>query len=585
MSLVPDLSVEVAVIARPGTALDACLGALAGAGVADPRVVRVRDVRGGLADARNRALVACRADVLAYVEDDVVVAPTWLDGVHHAFGTDALRACAGGPLRPRTIAPPPWLSDDLLVTFGLAWIDGPARELVPSERTFPGGSVAFRAAALRGVGGFWPACGHPLARDWFGEDHHAQHELARAGWTARFEPAMAAERVIDGARLTRRDVLLARLRYGSRFTLMGGTRPPQVAARQVAAGLVGAPLALLRGDRPRAMARLARASENAGVLLGPLVAHADLQPVTSRTPFAASIPPPAPHPVRAKVDVARSGLRPTRSDVRAAVLLYHRVADTDGDPLGLTVAPAHFAEQLDALGDRLTTLDAIVAGDHPDGAVAVTFDDGYADNLTHAAPALDGRPATLFVTTGWIGGDRPFWWDVVAASGDLLTLGDRAWPPGSPTARGFAHAFLQPRAPEEIARLTAGLEGQPDGRPMTVAELQDAARAFDLGAHTVTHRSLAWADPETQRDELTRSADALARWTGRQPRTCSYPFGVPGADVDRTTQRVAREAGFTAGLLNHPGVVTRATDRFALPRLVVPDVGGGDFAAWLDAHL
>src|SRR5271165_453487 len=80
-----------------------------------------------------------------------------------------------------------------------------------------------------------------------------------------------------------------------------------------------------------------------------------------------------------------------------AILMYHRIATPDVDPWGLSVSPKRFAEQVQALRARRTMLsmDALVArlksGDLPHDAVALTFDDGYLDNLGQAKPILEGR--------------------------------------------------------------------------------------------------------------------------------------------------------------------------------------------------
>src|SRR5262245_22040769 len=104
---------------------------------------------------------------------------------------------------------------------------------------------------------------------------------------------------------------------------------------------------------------------------------------------------------------------------RALILMYHRVAEPPMDPWYLSVSPRHFAEQLDVLRQhaRLLRVDqlsrALRDGDVPDRSVVVTFDDGYADNLRTAKSLLElyNVPATVFLTTGYIGQDREFWWD------------------------------------------------------------------------------------------------------------------------------------------------------------------------------
>jgi peptidoglycan/xylan/chitin deacetylase (PgdA/CDA1 family) len=104
---------------------------------------------------------------------------------------------------------------------------------------------------------------------------------------------------------------------------------------------------------------------------------------------------------------------------KALILMYHRVAEVDLDPWGLCVTPQYFAEHLSVLQkyahpislQQLTQ--AHRKGKIPHRAVAITFDDGYADNLYNAKPLLEryNIPATVFVATGQIGSQREFWWD------------------------------------------------------------------------------------------------------------------------------------------------------------------------------
>src|SRR4051812_39876654 len=95
--------------------------------------------------------------------------------------------------------------------------------------------------------------------------------------------------------------------------------------------------------------------------------------------------------------------------------MYHKVNDVPGNPL--SVPTSLFAEQMAALADlgyRVVALDEVLAHYRegrplPPGAVLITFDDGYRDNLENAAPILAARgyPATIFVPIGYLDSERP----------------------------------------------------------------------------------------------------------------------------------------------------------------------------------
>ena len=99
--------------------------------------------------------------------------------------------------------------------------------------------------------------------------------------------------------------------------------------------------------------------------------------------------------------------------------MYHRVAQKGIDPWSLAVTPEHFDQQLAVLKKHAQPLSLLELhqahkkGKVPEGAVAITFDDGYANNLLEATPILQshGIPATIFVATGYIEKQREYWWD------------------------------------------------------------------------------------------------------------------------------------------------------------------------------
>src|SRR6185437_3528364 len=108
--------------------------------------------------------------------------------------------------------------------------------------------------------------------------------------------------------------------------------------------------------------------------------------------------------------------------IAPTILMYHRVADVAVDPWRLAVSPGWFERQMADLARHRSPMpvgelvDRLRRGTAPKDAVAVTFDDGYVDNLVYAKPILAeyGIPATLFLPTGSVGQPEEFWWDELA---------------------------------------------------------------------------------------------------------------------------------------------------------------------------
>src|SRR5262245_42467602 len=105
-----------------------------------------------------------------------------------------------------------------------------------------------------------------------------------------------------------------------------------------------------------------------------------------------------------------------RQPQRPIILLYHSIAKVSTDPWGLRVSPRKFAEHMAILRERANPMpfaefdQRFGVGDLPPRSVAVTFDDGYADNLHAALPVLEHHriPATAFISTGYIGSDHEY---------------------------------------------------------------------------------------------------------------------------------------------------------------------------------
>jgi peptidoglycan/xylan/chitin deacetylase (PgdA/CDA1 family) len=315
------------------------------------------------------------------------------------------------------------------------------------------------------------------------------------------------------------------------------------------------------------------------------------------------------------------------------VLLYHRIEHASTDPQLLCVSPEHFAEHVELIAERYEPVrlqDLVTAlreGELPSQAVAITFDDGYADNLAAAKPVLErnGVPATVFVASGWIGGDRMFWWDelefLLLRPGRLppvleletgteilrWELGDEAvytreaaaarshWTvlarhdPGR-RQRIYRELCARLRELDELARErvldSLRLAGEwtvaPNGelpRAMTVEQLRRLAggEIVDIGAHTVTHPTLSRLEPDMQREEIAGSRQQLEAALGRPITSFAYPYGGTG-DFDETTALIVRNAGFDHACGNFLSRLGPRTDAYRLPRVVVRDYDGAQLA-------
>src|SRR5215213_8107411 len=191
----------------PAADVDAHRAAFGGTVLVEPRP--------GLSRARNRALAwasEAGASVLAFVDDDAVVAGGWWEALGRRWDeAPANVACIGGPIRPRFDAdPPPWFSDGIAHVLTLLDRGPSVRDLDLAPDAVYGANIAFRVEPLRQAGGFDPALGHSGARTFFAEEVEAQRALLRLGFRVRYVPDAAVWHVIGAERLTRASFLRRR---------------------------------------------------------------------------------------------------------------------------------------------------------------------------------------------------------------------------------------------------------------------------------------------------------------------------------------------------------------------------------------
>jgi len=296
------------------------------------------------------------------------------------------------------------------------------------------------------------------------------------------------------------------------------------------------------------------------------------------------------------------------------ILMCHRVAEPAWDPWALSIAPARFDGQLQRLvAERIPlSMREFVArledGTLPARAVAVTFDDGYVDNLRTAKPILEQHrvPATVFLATGYVGRRREFWWDELTrlilgrrdALAGALVVGARTipvrldaqkardrtsstWQANDRPRTARQHLYidlwrelqvLAPAAREEGLERIRELFGSPppsgDDLPMTAEEVRrlvgGARVALDIGAHSESHRPLTTVPVRDRGNEITRSRSACEALSGQTIEGFAYPHG----DRDTATSELVRAAGFRwACSTRHAAVDCARFDLFDLPRV------------------
>ncbi|MCP5264929.1 MAG: polysaccharide deacetylase family protein [Burkholderiaceae bacterium] len=283
----------------------------------------------------------------------------------------------------------------------------------------------------------------------------------------------------------------------------------------------------------------------------------------------------------------------TRSgpEARLSVLLYHRVLDRP-DPLRPTTPDAEmFGRHMRWLCDQFSVMslteavDRLREGSLPPRAAAVTFDDGYRDNATNAAPILRdaGLSATVFVNTAYLDGRVPFFeliTDLVRGfDGERLDLED--WglgchEMGTDDQRSSAIdaicGQLKYLAGDRCDRYVAEI-AQREGVPITGDLMLDEAAlgtlvdaGLEIGSHGHDHFILSTLSPHEARDQLARSRDIIASMTGAAPRFYAYPNGKRGIDFDDTHIEMVKDAGYDAAFAADDGVCCSTEQLFSLPR-------------------
>lgn len=274
-----------------------------------------------------------------------------------------------------------------------------------------------------------------------------------------------------------------------------------------------------------------------------------------------------------------------------SILIFHRVLSVPdllfpGEP---DVARfEQIAQWLKAWFNVLPLSEAVARlqrGDLPPRAAAITFDDGYADNLVYAHPILlkHRLPATFFIATGFLDGGM-MWNDTIIESirgvavpeldGAFLGLG--VLPLITIEDKRSALARIIPvikhlpsgMRSEAVARIAECCKANlPSDLMLSTPQLQQLlAEGAGIGAHTISHPILSVLDQAVARREIANSRDVLEGILGERVGLFAYPNGRLGTDYSHTHAGIVKSLGFDAAVATNWGVCTKASNIFQLPR-------------------
>jgi peptidoglycan/xylan/chitin deacetylase (PgdA/CDA1 family) len=230
-----------------------------------------------------------------------------------------------------------------------------------------------------------------------------------------------------------------------------------------------------------------------------------------------------------------------------------------------------FVESLLGYGVAIRDLHAAITCPQPGLTAAITFDDGYFNNV-RALDILEGCgvPATFFISTSHVDEGKSFWWDALYRNARKTGTGTsviasqirRLKPLRNDQIEAQLRQWFGPTALTPVSDCD---------RPFTPAELATLAGSpqATLGNHTSDHGILTNYDPTGAREQIVRAQEYLTRVTGTAPKVIAYPNG----NCDRRVVEIAREAGLELGVTVRAGANQAPVARpFELRRLTIRKV-------------
>ena len=293
-------------------------------------------------------------------------------------------------------------------------------------------------------------------------------------------------------------------------------------------------------------------------------------------------------------------IRPWRG--RTAILCYHRVlpdeiVNVDKSPLkDMVVSVSNFEEQMKFIHNNYTVVSMDQLIDHLNSkskefVVAVTFDDGYIDNYTHALPILDSYniPATIYITTRFPEKDcEMFWyelWELINSKNKIIFRN-----------RGKLYKFkltnnksriivfnklkniINQEDPLSQKKIMSRIRGNVEkinyfNICLNWEEIKNISQYpnISIGSHSHSHYSFGILNDNEKNTELYHSKKLIEKNLGMKINHFAYPFGQM-KDCNLKDSKILHDLGYKSASVAFPFKLhCNSFNQYYLPRIVIND--------------
>jgi peptidoglycan/xylan/chitin deacetylase (PgdA/CDA1 family) len=276
-----------------------------------------------------------------------------------------------------------------------------------------------------------------------------------------------------------------------------------------------------------------------------------------------------------------------------SIFTFHRVLDKKcsvipdwPDSLEFAAKIKWISRNADIVPLEVALQEVFKGGTSKSRLAAITFDDGYKDNLKVAVPVLKSlnAHATFFIATKYINGrgifdDRivqsVFQSSLRSLNAEQLELGTLLLdtPRNKQTSINRLLEKLKYRSLIDREKITDQLviqlvDVEPTNSMMDTTEIKRLVESgMSLGSHSHTHAIATTLSDDEFEVDLIAGLNALEKISGYRARLFAYPNGIPKTDFRESHQKILRRNGIEFALSTQSGITTSESNRFALPRI------------------